>query len=54
MYQTIVDAMQALAEAGWIFGLESSKDGEREFQLAVCTENLSSGVVVAKSAKDGV
>jgi hypothetical protein len=35
MYQTIVDAMQALAEAGSIFGLESSKDGEREFQLAL-------------------
>ncbi|MEH2499915.1 hypothetical protein V1294_006394 [Bradyrhizobium sp. AZCC 1678] len=35
MYQTIVDAMQALAESRSIFGLESSKDGEREFQLAL-------------------
>jgi hypothetical protein len=32
MYQTIVDAMQALAESERIFGLEDSRKGEKQFQ----------------------
>jgi len=35
MYQTIVDAMQALAEAGSIFRLVNPQKGESEFQLAL-------------------
>ncbi|MGJ4890353.1 hypothetical protein ACQR1Y_19300 [Bradyrhizobium sp. HKCCYLRH3099] len=35
MYQTLVDAMRTLAEAGAIFGLESSRHGEQEFQIAL-------------------
>jgi len=35
MYQTIMDAMQALAEAGSIFGLVNPQKGESEFQLAL-------------------
>jgi hypothetical protein len=35
MYQTIVDAMQALAEAGSIFGLVKPQKGESEFQSAL-------------------
>jgi hypothetical protein len=33
MYQTILDAMQALGEAGLIFGSTDSRKGESEFQL---------------------
>jgi hypothetical protein len=35
MYQTIVDAMQALADAGSIFGTENSRKGEDQFQRAL-------------------
>ena len=35
MYQTLVNAMQALAETGAIFGLEDSQKGEKDFQLAL-------------------
>jgi hypothetical protein len=49
--------MTSRRQAQWptsaVSAIEVGADGVAE-QFPVCTENLSSGVVVVKSAKDGV